>query len=69
MIGPLKNTILFKHDRDREWFLVRMAKGSVENKIFMEKHLYFRVEMDGNDVCQIPVRVRSALWEFDKGKG
>ena len=28
MIGPLKNTILFKHDRDREWFLVRMVKGS-----------------------------------------
>ena len=29
MIGPLKNTILFRHDRDREWFLVRMVKGSV----------------------------------------
>ena len=29
MIGPLKNTILFKHDRDREWLLVRMVKGSV----------------------------------------
>ena len=41
----------------------------LQNKIFIEKHLHFRVEMDGNDVCQIPVRVRSALWEFDKGKG
>ena len=23
-----QNTILFRHDRDREWFLVRMVKGS-----------------------------------------
>ena len=28
MIGPLKNTILFRRDRDREWFLLRMVKGS-----------------------------------------
>ena len=34
MIGPLKNTILFRHDRDREWFLVRMVKGSVLGPIF-----------------------------------
>ena len=33
MIGALKNTILFRHDRDREWFLVRMVKGSDDFKL------------------------------------